>query len=453
MTMTRPDWPASSVSAETVRPFLSPSSTLADLVLYDCQVAADTPGLEVGKLFDENPLLPGIILHEANQFLGMVSRRRFLELLSRRYGLEIFSKRPLRVLHQFAQVRTLILPGDTPIAVATQQSLQRSPELLYEPIVVELDPTTYRIVDTHHLLLAQARIHELTTQLLHQQRQVQLMQTKQLANLGQRMAEITDEMLSPINFLWGHLECVSDYGHRLTAGLAAYAAHAQPHPALQQHLQELDLSFVIQDLPNVLSHLHLSVDRVKTIIQALRACSSLDEQVRQPVDLHSCLENTLLLLNNRLYRDVRVIKHYGDIPSILGSSGQISQVLMNLIVNAIEAIAARTESFTDPTWRPCLEINTETIQHQDQPWIQVQIRDNGIGIPEEMYAKVFEPFFTTKVPRQETGLGLSISRHIVTETYGGELTLQSQPDLGCCATIRLPIRSALPVLQTTEVEL
>ncbi|MBD2098610.1 diguanylate cyclase [Trichocoleus sp. FACHB-591] len=142
-------------------------STLAELTLYDFAVESHQPGEEVAQAFHQNPLLPGVILMEAGRFVGMISRRRFLEHLSRPYGSELFLRRPLRALYRFTGEDFLMFSSDVAIVVAARQALQRSPELLAEPILVHFQPHTYKLLDVHQLLVAQSQVHELATQMLN----------------------------------------------------------------------------------------------------------------------------------------------------------------------------------------------------------------------------------------------------------------------------------------------
>lgn len=143
-----------------------PQSTLKELSLYDCQVEWDRLGAEVEKQFQQSPLLPGVILSHHGRLVGMISRRRFLEHLSRPYGLELFLQRPIKTLYNFAKIDLLIYPSSTTIVTAATNAVQRSPDLLLEPIVVEVEPAVYRLVDVHQLLYAQAQIHLMTINLL-----------------------------------------------------------------------------------------------------------------------------------------------------------------------------------------------------------------------------------------------------------------------------------------------
>src|SRR4028119_10001 len=139
--------PVSPVPSQFEIQNLSLESTLKELSLYDFQVESSQLGMEAAQTFQGNPLLPGIFLMEQGKFVGMISRRRFLEQMSRPYGLELFLKRPLYSLYRFANAEVLRLKGDTLIVDAVRHSLQRSAELLYEPIVVELEAGCYRLVD------------------------------------------------------------------------------------------------------------------------------------------------------------------------------------------------------------------------------------------------------------------------------------------------------------------
>ncbi|OCR02318.1 diguanylate cyclase [Oscillatoriales cyanobacterium USR001] len=138
-------------------------SSLIDLALFDFQVDSAHSAVEVAQSFQAHPLLPGVILTEQNQFLGMISRRRFFEFISRPYGVDLFSNRPIHVLYHMVRTDFLVLPGAALIVMAAQRAVQRSPELLYEPVVVKIDNGIYKLLDVHQLLLALSQIHEQAT--------------------------------------------------------------------------------------------------------------------------------------------------------------------------------------------------------------------------------------------------------------------------------------------------
>jgi serine phosphatase RsbU (regulator of sigma subunit) len=160
---------------------LTLDSTLQDLNLHDFQIDLSRPGRDLARAFEENPLLPGAILTRNDRFFGMISRRRFLEMMSRPYSLELFSRRSLESLYSFAKVEVLICSRDLRIATAAQQCLARSPELLYEPIVIELENGRYRLLDVQRLLVIKAQLYEMAMGVI----------ADRTAELDQANAEIT----------------------------------------------------------------------------------------------------------------------------------------------------------------------------------------------------------------------------------------------------------------------
>jgi signal transduction histidine kinase len=443
---------------------LSLESTIQELRLYDFQVDSNCLGSEVSHVFEQNPLLPGVLLVNSQELIGTISRRKFLEQMSRLYGVELFSKRPLQVLYNFAKSETLILPGDTSIVTAARQLLERSPELVYEPVVVHIEPSTYRLLDVHQLLVAQAKIHELTTQLLQEQTQAQLIQTEKMASLGRMVAGVAHEILNPVNFIWGNLGHLSRYGQDLIKLLLTYEQESTDCSSeIAEIKEEIELDFLLKDFPQVIDSMRIGAERLKRIVGSLRSFSHMDEAKLRAVDIHECLDNTLLILGNRLKYGIEVVKEYGDLPLVNCYPGQLSQVFMNLVSNAIDALTEKianhptdpriSEAFSQPQialnrWQPQIKIVTSIdTTHASAPWrsqasVVIRIADNGTGIPPEVQTKIFETFFTTKPIGQGTGLGLAISHQIVTEKHQGQLTVRSQPGTGTEFEIRLPVVSA-----------
>ena len=418
---------------------LSLESTLKDLLLWDFQVETTQPGREVAQLLEENPLLPGIILTEHREFIGMISRRRFLEQMSRPYGLDLFLRRPIGVLYRLASASTqmLIFAGDILIVEAARQSLERSPEFLYEPLVVQLTSADYRLLDVHQLLLAQSHIQELTTQLLREQTQAQLIQTEKMASLGQMVAGVAHEIRNPVNGILGNLNFLSNYIRDLMNLVLIYDQELRPQPErISTVKEEIEYDFLVEDLPEILDSMKVSAEQLNKLVGGLRNFSHMSEAKPKPADLHECIDSTLLILRNRIKQGIEVNKHYGELPEVHCYSGQLSQVFMNLITNAIDAMM---ELEVTDSWKPILEIRTEVVEVSGKPWASVCIADNGCGIPPEIQSKIFETFFTTKPVGKGTGLGLAISHQIVTQKHGGKLKLRSQPGLGTEFEILLPV--------------
>jgi signal transduction histidine kinase len=418
-------------------------STLQDLSLYDFQVECSCPGKEVAQTFQANPLLPGVILIEQGQLVGMISRRRFLEQMSRPYGLELFLRRPLYSLYCFVSSEVLKLKGETPVVEAACRSLQRPAQILYEPIVVELESGIYRLLDVHQLLVAQSKIHELTTQMLNEQTKAQLIQTEKMASLGQMVASVAHEIKNPVGCITGNFEFLSSYCQMLIEVLSAYEAEVTEVPeSLARLKQKSDLDFILKDLPKLLKSMETGSERLTKIVGGLQYFSHLDEARRQPAQLQECIESTLIILNNRLNKaGIQVIKNYGYLPPVNCYSGQLSQVFMNIISNAIDAVTDKLseQAASSKTWQPQIKINTDLVERSDTDWVSVQIADNGSGIPLEIQKRIFEMFFTTKPVGKGTGMGLAISHQIVTEKHGGELLMRSQPEMGTEFQILLPL--------------
>lgn len=435
-------YPELSVLPQLKTTNLTLDSTIRELNLYNFQVESVQPGRDVAQSFQLNPLLPGVILIQHRKIIGMISRRQFLEQMSRPYGLELFLKRPLHSLYRFVSAEVLILRGDTKIVDAARRSLQRTPKFVYEPIVVELEPGTYRLLDVHQLLVAQSQIQELTTQLLHEQTQAQMIQTEKMASLGQMVAGIAHEIKNPVGCITGNFEFLDDYCAKLIELLTAYAAEvSQPSEDLSQLKEDHELDFILEDLPKILNSMKLGSERLTKIIASLQNFSHMDESKHQPANIHECIESTLIILNNRIKTGIRISKNYTNLPLVNCSSGQLSQVFMNLISNAIDALNEKIEKVGNGSgsWQPQIEISTHLVSEKERDWVLVQISDNGTGIAPNIQQRIFETFFTTKPVGKGTGLGLAITHQIVTEKHDGKLLMHSQLGKGASFEILLPL--------------
>jgi signal transduction histidine kinase len=245
------------------------------------------------------------------------------------------------------------------------------------------------------------------------------------------MAGVAHEVNNPLNFIYGNLIHASDYIEKLLVLLEAYTAEiTQPSEAIQEMQEEIDLEFLKEDLPKLLQSMKLGAERATQIVLSLKDFSRLDDATPHPVDLHACMDSTLLILNNRLKKEITVIRNYGNIPIVEGYAGLLYQVFMNLLSNAIDALENLRQE----------KLIAITIECRGQDTVMIKIADNGSGIPLEKQAQIFDTFFTTKPRGVGTGLGLAISREIIVEKHGGKITYQSEEGVGTEFAIALPIK-------------
>ncbi len=414
------------IAGESIPDNISLSSTVGDLLLYDFTIEIDSQGLTASNAFKDNPLLPGIILTENGKFLGMISRQRFLDYMSRPYALELFSKRPLRVLYESAQTDVLAMPGDTLVVTGANQCLKRSPELIYEPIVVKTGDEIGKLLDIHDLFVTQSQIHELATKLLRQQTQARMVETEKMAGLGQMVAEVSHDIADPVNVIYDNLRYLSDYSNSLLSLLATYEEEATVQSDKVAEIKDAtNIEFVLEDLPKVISSITKGAEQLKKIVGGLETFSQIDESASDDIDVNGCLETCLTILNNRLEQNFAVVKTLAELPKITGFQGQLVQVFVNIISNAIDVLIEQAALMSGSSWQPEIVISTEILDDQDQKWVSVKIADNGPGIPESDQAKIFELFFNPKESGKGTGLGLSTSHQIVTQNHKGKISLRS----------------------------
>ncbi|MGB0560997.1 MAG: PAS domain S-box protein [Spirulinaceae cyanobacterium] len=282
-----------------------------------------------------------------------------------------------------------------------------------------------------------------------QRTQAQLVQTEKLSSLGQMVAGIAHEINNPVNFIYGNLSHANDSVHDLMGLVQLYQKHYPcPHADIVDEAEAIDLEFLVEDLPQIFTSMQVGADRIKEIVASLRHFSRRDEAQMKPVDLHEGLESTLMILQNRLKPraespGVQIIKQYGELPTVECYAGQLNQVLMNLLSNAIDALDERDRdrTYAEIEAAPStITLTTGLVQHQ----AIITIQDNGPGIPTSVQSQLFEPFFTTKPVGKGTGLGLAISHQIIVEKHQGQLLCDSSPEQGSTFRIVLPVQQPAP---------
>jgi len=276
--------------------------------------------------------------------------------------------------------------------------------------------------------------------------QTQLVQSEKMSSLGQLVAGVAHEINNPVNFIHGNLHHATQYTQDLLGLLRLYQEHdPAPTAAIQTVTEDIDLEFLREDLPKLLVSMQVGADRIREIVQSLRSFSRLDEAEVKDVDIHEGIDSTLMILHNRLkskpdYPAIQVVKNYGDLPKIECYAGQLNQVFMNILSNAIDVLDEQNQqrSPAEVIDRPSLITIQTSVVGRDS--VTIQIADNGPGISEAVQNRLFDPFFTTKAVGKGTGMGMSISHQIVTERHKGTLTCDSSPRQGAAFVIEIPIR-------------
>lgn len=297
------------------------------------------------------------------------------------------------------------------------------------------------------------RVQERTTELTQslqalQQTQLQLIQNEKMSTLGQMVAGIGHEINNPVGFIAGNLTYVQGYTGDLLRLVKLYQEKLpDPSPEITDLVEEIDFEYLAKDLPKLFMSLSHGIDRLREISSSLRTFARADISHKVKFQIHEGIDSALMLLQHRLKAghdrpEIEIIREYGDLPPISCYPGQLNQVFMNILANAIDALEESNQgrSFNEIMAKPN-QIKIRTT-NEDHRWAMIQISDNGVGMPEAVKQRIFDHLFTTKSVGKGTGLGLSITHQIVVEKHLGMIEVNSAPGQGTQFVIQLPIVDA-----------
>ncbi|BCL36210.1 response regulator [Nostoc sp. MS1] len=282
-----------------------------------------------------------------------------------------------------------------------------------------------------------------------QESQLQLVQQEKMSVLGQLMSGLAHEINNPVSCIYGNLGHTLTYLENMTHLIDLYQRnYPHPVPEIQNEIDAIDLDYMRSDLPNLIFSMKEGMQRIRDISKSLRIFSRADTENKIQFNIHEGIDSTILILKHRLKSieirpDIKIKKEYGELPLINCFPGQLNQVFMNILANAIDALDESFNSKCKVVLNSEIDIYPEiiiqTILSEDKNYAVIKIKDNGIGISNEDKVKVFDSLFTTKDVGKGTGLGLSIARQIIVQKHGGQLEVNSEIGKGAEFIIYIPV--------------
>ncbi|MBD2440498.1 sensor histidine kinase [Nostoc sp. FACHB-110] len=341
----------------------------------------------------------------------------------------------IKELEKVNRILTKKLERSEILRVALEENNERK-EAIFLQVIHELR-------ESQKILQGQSQDLEQALKKL-QAMQSKLVESEKMSALGILVAGIAHEINNPVNFIYGNISYAARYAHDILDILQCYQnLYPNPEPSIAAKIKAIDLDFVKKDFIELLDSMEYGTQRISEIVRSLRIFAHLDEAEIKKVDIHEGIDSTLMLLRNRLEScpplpAIQVIKEYSNIPFVECYAGKLNQVLINIIINAIDAIEQKLEIIAkeadNSNFIPTIKISTELLDDE----IIIRIIDNGTGMKPEITQQIFNPFFTTKPVGKGKGLGLSISYQIIVESHQGQLECNSIPGVGTEFVIMIP---------------